>query len=168
MTVTEALRITQRAPRDAEPFEIGLACAFTPLHLQTFLQAHLQACLPAKRVIVRAGLYGATVHTLESPTGDAKGVVVALEGVDLDPRLGFREAGQWGPNALPEILSNARQTLERLGDSIQRLSQKVRCAVSLPTLPLPPVFHAPGWQAGESELLLEQLLADFSSRLVRY
>jgi len=49
VTITEALRITQSVPRDARPFAVTLACGFTPLHLQTFLAAHLQQALPDRK-----------------------------------------------------------------------------------------------------------------------
>ena len=66
MNITEALKITQKVPRDARSFAVTLACGFTPLHLQTFLAAHLQKVLPDRKVTVTSGLYGNLVGTLEA------------------------------------------------------------------------------------------------------
>ena len=46
VTITEALRILQRAPEGAPRYHVGLACGFTPLHLETLLAAHLQQSFP--------------------------------------------------------------------------------------------------------------------------
>ena len=53
-------------PRDARPFAVTLACGFTPLHLQTFLAAHLQQSLPDRKVTITSGLYGNLAGTLEA------------------------------------------------------------------------------------------------------
>lgn len=74
--ITEALKITQSAPANARPFSVVLACGFTPLHLQTFLSAHLQQLLPNRKVVVTPGLYGTLAETLER-TSD-----LAIDGVD--------------------------------------------------------------------------------------
>ena len=58
MKITEALKITQSASANARPFCVVLACGFTPLHLQTFLSAHLQQSLPNRKVVVTTGLFG--------------------------------------------------------------------------------------------------------------
>ena len=65
MRITEALKIINDAPKDAKAFEVTLACGFTPLHLQTFLCAHLQQMLPGRRVTVSTGLYGGLARTIE-------------------------------------------------------------------------------------------------------
>ena len=167
MTVGEAIQIARSAPPDSEPFRIRLACGFTPLHLQTFLAAHLQRRLPGRRVQVEAGLYGDTAGTIES-IGDQDaldGVAIALEWPDLDPRLGFRSAGKWTHAAVSGIPSLASASLQRLGEAILRLAPGTRVAISLPTLPLPPVFYQPGWQASDEELQLERSLLDFAAGL---
>jgi len=94
VTITEALKITQNAPRDARPFAVTMACGFTPLHLQTFLAAHLQQALPERKVVITCGLYGDLLGTLQTVTEAAlpDGVVVALEWADLDARLDYRRA----------------------------------------------------------------------------
>lgn len=168
MTITEALRIIQRAPRDGRNFLVLLACGFTPLHLQTFLAAHLQLALPDRKVTVATGLYGDLAGTLESlsqrPTD---GVVIALEWADLDSRLDFRNAGGWGVSAATDIVASAQLTLDRIASVLLGITRGVRIALSLPTLPLPPLFHTPGWQASEEELLLRGELFRFAAELAR-
>ena len=164
MKITEALKITQSAPANARPFSVVLACGFTPLHLQTFLSAHLQQSLPNRKVVVTPGLYGNLAETLEATSDSAiDGVAIALEWSDLDARLDFRSAGSWGRSAATDIVANAQAMLDRLAAAIARVPSGVRVALSLPTLPLPPLFHTPGWQASEQELHLESEIFRFAA-----
>ena len=168
MTVTEALRILRSAQENAPRYNVVLACGFTPLHLQTFLAAHLQQGHPGRRVTVSTGLYGDAAGTLEAHTDiTAHAVSLALEWPDLDPRLGYRAAGNWGTSASADILSVTRTALDRIGAAIENLPGGMPVALSLPTLPLPPVFHTPGWQTAEAELDLERNLLEFASRITR-
>jgi FkbH-like protein len=164
VNITEALKITQNIPRDARPFVVTLACGFTPLHLQTFLAAHLQQSLPDRKVTITSGLYGNLVGTVEAiPEGSLPdGLVIALEWPDLDARLDYRSAGNWNGPAASDIVSSARATLERLAAALARIPSGPRVALSLPTLPLPPLFHTPGWQASAHQLHLESDLLRFA------
>ena len=83
MKITEALRIVQATVADAPPFQVTLACGFTPLHLHTFLNAHLQLALPGRAVRMKEGLYGDLCGTLER-IGESDGLVVVIEWPDLD------------------------------------------------------------------------------------
>ena len=169
MTITEALRITQSVPRDARPFAVTLACGFTPLHLQTFLAAHLQQALPDRKVTITPGLYGNLVGTLESISGAAlpDGLVIALEWPDLDPRLDYRGAGSWSATAVNDIVASARIMLDRIAAALLRIPAGPRIALSLPTLPLPPLFHTPGWQASQHELALQADVMRFAADIAQ-
>ena len=169
MTITEALRITQSVPRDARPFAVTLACGFTPLHLQTFLAAHLQQALPDRRVTITPGLYGDLAGTLESipEAAPPDGLVIALEWPDLDPRLDYRGAGSWGATATNDIVASARTTLNRIAAALLRIPPGPRIALSPPTLPLPPLFHTPGWQASHHELTLEAEVMHFAADIAQ-
>jgi len=167
LTITEALKITQGAPRDARPFAVTLACGFTPLHLRTFLAAYLQQALPDRRVTIGTGLYGDLLGTLEgvSEAEPPDGLAVALEWADLDARLDFRSAGAWAPSAASDIVESARATLERVAGALLRLPAGLRVALCLPTLPLPPLFHTPGWQASAAEMRLRADLQRMAAEL---
>jgi FkbH-like protein len=166
--LTEALKTLQQAPKNASPFHVALACGYTPLHVQTFLAAHLQRQLAGRRVTVSAGLYGDVLGTLASlKDAAAHGVALPLEWADLDLRFGYREAGKWGAAALPGILSDAIAMLDRMAATVEAIRPEIPIAVSLPTLPLPPIFHTAGWQAAEAQLALEQKVAEFASRIAR-
>jgi FkbH-like protein len=169
VTITEALKITQAASRDARPFTVTLACGFTPLHLKTFLAAYLQQALPDRRVTVSSGLYGDLLGTLESLNGQElpDGLVIVLEWADLDARLDYRSAGSWGLAAADDIVAVARAMIERLAAAVGRIAPGPRIALSLPTLPLPPIFHTPGWQASVHELLLQAELARVAAYLAQ-
>jgi FkbH-like protein len=54
--------------------------------------------------------------------------------------------------------------LDRMAAAIEKLRESVPVACCLPTLPLPPVFHAAGWQGDETELALEAELLKFALR----
>jgi len=165
--LTEALQTLNEAESaQGTTFPVLLACGFTPLHLETFLGAHLQKSLPGRRVKVGSGLYGDLAGTLErQPSKDTQTVAIALEWPDLDARLGYRSLGGWGPPEEAEIAEQVAAALERLGDAIERLSDAVPVALSSPSLPLPPAFHAPGWEAGKAELAIRADLAKFAARL---
>ncbi len=169
MTITEALRITQSVSRDARPFAVTLACGFTPLHLQTFLAAHLQQALTDRKVIITPGLYGNLVGTLESISGAAlpDGLVIALEWPDLDPRLDYRGAGSWGATAANDIVAGAQTMLDRIAAALLQVPPGPRIALSLPTLALPPLFHTPGWQVSQHELALEADVLRFAADIAK-
>ena len=164
MTITEALRITQSAPREGRPFAVMLACGFTPLHLQTFLAAHLQQALPDRKVTMASGLYGNLAGTLEgiSEAAFPDALAIALEWGDLDARLDYRSAGSWGLTAAGDVVVSARRMLDRIAAALARIPSGPRVALSLPTLSLPPLFHTPGWQASEHELALHAAVFGFA------
>ena len=168
MTLAEALNTVRNAPSGADPFEVMLACGFTPLHLRTFLCAHLQHRLPQRSVRVGAGLYGDILGTLERISGESvHALAIVLEWSDLDPRLGYRATGSWGEDSIRDMLNVAAAALRGLAEAIGGVASHVRIAVSLPALPLPPLFGTPGWQTSESELLLEHAISGFALGLAR-
>lgn len=166
MNLTEALAILRDAPNEARLFDVTLACGFTPLHLHTFLSAHLQRVLPQRRVSVSCGLYGNLTSTVEAAAkANVQNLAIALEWPDLDVRLGSRAFAVPSSTTISEILRYAERTLERLEGSIGRLAPNTKIAISMPTLPLPPFFHTPGWQMGEAESLLQEFLSKFATKL---
>ena len=171
MKVTDALRILHRAAGEVAPaYHACLVCGFTPLHLETFLAAHLQERLPDRKVSVASGLFGNAAGALEALTQApakqpmAQAVALALEWQDLDPRLGFRSSGAWGPSIPADVVTTVRATLDRMSAAIESIPGTAAVACSLPTLPLPPMFHTPGWQTAEEELALERELLEFAGR----
>lgn len=169
LTITDALRILQAAPRSADPFHLVLVCGFTPLHLKTLIGAHIQRRLPQRLVQVETGLYGDLAGTLEALATTSsrerrpETAVMAIEWQDLDPRLGFREGGRWIPGALRDILATVRASLDRLSRAIEALPPGFRLAVALPGLPLPPIFHAATVQTTVAEALLDEAIAHFGA-----
>ena len=145
-----------------------LACGFTPLHLKTLVQAHLQQALPGRGVAISSGLFGSLAETIDGAV-DRKphGVVVVIEWADLDPRLGYREAQAWGHKVSASIVDTCRDALDRLARSLEALPSTIKVAVSTPTLSLAPAFSVPGWGAGIHELALEELAASFAARVGR-
>jgi len=166
LKLTEAIKINQQAPANGVPFLVTLACGFTPLHVQTFLSAHLQRALPERKIRVDTGLFGDLVGTVEGGVAsESQAAAIVLEWSDLDPRLGYRQTGGWGASDLSDILTHTGHMLQRLETAIQRVPASIKVAVCLPTLALPPVFLTPGWQASEAEMRLQQSLANFAANI---
>jgi FkbH-like protein len=113
------------------------------------------------------GLYGDLAGTLERPDRSIHGAAVVLEWSDLDARLGYRSAGRWSLAATDDVVRSVAAALARVAAAIENMDRSVRIALSLPALPLPPMFHTAGTQASEAELELNRQLAAFASQVSR-
>jgi FkbH-like protein len=164
MKLSEALQING-GPASAEPAErVYLACGFTPLHLQTFLTAHVRQRLDRRAVQLEVGLFGDLPGNVErAARRDPGPAAVILEWSDIDPRLGLRASGGWGTSQIADILANASAQLKRLETAIAAAG-KGTVAVAGPTLPLPPIGHTAGWQSAAVEEELHDLVACFHKR----
>jgi len=170
MNLLDALELLkQPISEPASGRELFLACGFTPLHLKTFLAAHLRLCFPKDRIVIGTGLYGDLVGNLERlrPSGGLM-VCVVVEWTDLDPRLGIRSLGGWRSVDIPDIVESVRRQSGRLSDLIKQLAGNVSIYVSVPTLPLPPVFTTRGGQAHHYECQLRDIAASLATSLSAY
>ena len=169
MKLIEALEILRTEP--SEPtgtFRGFLACGFSPLHLQTFLGAHLRRSLPGRKTEILSGLYGDFWGNLDKLQGsDVDAGFIIVEWNDFDARLGFRSLGGWEPSILPEILDEVRVKTSLLIEKAERIACQAPLVVSLPTLPLPPVSFSPGWQANSFDLEIRALMLSASAQLGR-
>lgn len=156
MKLIEALNLSRSGPAPGPTLEVFLACGFTPLHLETYLAAHLRRRCPDRRARVHVGLFGDAPGNIEllGAAGREAGAVV-LEWADLDPRLGLRQLGGWGPGLLPDLLATVTGQCRRIRDALARVAGPRPVAVCLPTLAPAPVSNLPGWQAGTFTLELE-------------
>jgi FkbH-like protein len=162
--LSEALEILQSARHHPNSFRVTLACGFTPLHLQTFLAAHLQVALPDRRVEIKTGLYGDLAGALERAAG-SDAIAIAIEWPDLDARLGYRSLGGWGPDEESDLAAQVQASLQRIRAAIEK-TDGIPVAISTPTLRPAPTFHTTGWEAGPCELQLDQALACFAASAV--
>ena len=161
MKLLEALAIDNKTAIDqADTRTFFLACGFTPLHLLTFLKAHLHSYFPGSKIEIETGIFGDLAGNLRRIPASATGAAVIVEWADLDSRLGIRRLGGWSPKVLPDILSSVSSMLGRLELAIAQISSPV--ALSLPSLPLPPLAFTAGWQASSFELQLRERLARFA------
>ena len=169
MTITEALEIARAKALNDQPYEIGLGCSFTPLHVQTFLAAHCKLRNPALNIKIRTGIYGDLVGTIESALGhkSVQALAIVLEWQDFDNRFSYREAGQWGPAFESDLANSVAVAMTRIESVIERAADAVPVAVSLPALPFPPAFHTVPSQASEAELLIRQEIAALAVRFSR-
>jgi FkbH-like protein len=168
MKLIEALELLKRPAADAPRLEVFLACGFTPLHVQTFLAAHLIAAVPGKRPHIKTGLFGDLAGNLErlDPSG-IEALAVVIEWGDIDARLSVRSLGGWRPAQMAAILESADQTVARLRKAIEALSSRVPAVVSLPTLSLPPLFSARRSELSPVEAHLHRTVASLAESLSR-
>jgi FkbH-like protein len=170
VTLKEALLLAHPAETKGEPFRALLACGYSPLHLRTFLAAHLTRALPGRAVSVTAGLYGNLPGTLAS-VADAEerphAIALSFEWSDLDPRLGYRRLGGWAPGDLSDVVESCRSQLQWLARSLESLPSGIAVAVAGPTLPPAPVAQTPGWMASVPELELRAAVHDFLLQAAR-
>jgi FkbH-like protein len=156
--------LKQGLPESAPGREVFLASGFTPLHLQTFLAAHLRLYFPQDRIEIKTGLYGDLAGNLERlQPGGLCGICVVMEWSDLDPRLGIRNLGGWRSTDIFDIVKSARQQSERLYQAVERLSRNVPVCISMPTLPIPPIFITPMHQGHYHELQLREIVASLAA-----
>jgi FkbH-like protein len=167
MNLLDALELLKRPiPEPVSDQTIFLECGFTPLHLKTFLAAHLRLCFPGDLSEINTGLYGDLAGNLErvQPSGPSV-VCVVVEWADLDPRLGIRSLGGWRSTDIPDIVESARRQSERLTHLVKQLADSVPICVSAPTLPLPPIFTTRGGQAHHHECQLREIAASLAISL---
>jgi len=167
MKLIEALEIAKRPVAAAAPqMRVFLACGFTPLYLQTFMAAHLRLLLPEVRFIVKTGLFGDLVGSVERlDPSSVDSLAVVIEWADLDPRLGLRTHGGWKPMDLAGIVKSAEETATRILRALTEISSHVPTVVSLPTLPLPPLFATRPIHAGFLETRLHCTVASLAESL---
>ena len=167
LNLIEALELSKKPlPDGAKYFSVILACGFNPLHLQTFLHAHLRQALPDRRIQIKTGLFGDLAGTLERVSaGSHDALVVPFEWPDLDARLGVRTLGGWQVADLPEILSSVEMLLSRFERVLKTAARFAPVIISLPTLPLPPLFYTAPTVASPQKMQLLAALAKFAAAL---
>jgi FkbH-like protein len=167
MNLIDALeRLKRPVSANSRPLRVFLACGFTPLHLETFLTAHLRNLYPSCRVDLMSGLFGDLIGNLERLRPEEHdALAVIIEWSDLDSRLGLRTLGGWQVDQLPDIVNSADRSLKRLTLALQRLPLGLPTSICLPTLPLPPLFYTGTGRSSVSELSLRRNLASFAEAI---
>ncbi len=169
MKLIEALAMIRDQPRlEQHAFRVSLVCGFTPLHLQTFLQASLLKAMPDRRIELQTGLYGdfwGNLAALEKENPDV--ALLALEWSDLEPRLGLRSLGSWAPDQLEDIVRSVRTRATQFLALAQRLSVNLPLSISFPSLPFPAISYQPGWRTSEIEASVNAEIAALAAQLSR-
>jgi FkbH-like protein len=174
MQLFEALKTIRDRNADRQAADgvrtFDLLCGFTPLHLQTFLTAALLQRIDDSSVEVEIGLFGDLLGNIERASSHSEsalshGVAIVIEWSDIDPRLGLRSTHGWRPDRANDILASATNRLEQLAARISKLAEQTCVAVSLPSLPLPPMFLAPTTICTAFNSRLRARVHDFAARL---
>jgi FkbH-like protein len=168
MKLIEALQIVQRPADDGvRPFRVRLATAFTPLHLRSFVAAHLRNALHGRSVDVSIGEYGDMVGSLrEEALRDHDALAIVLEWADLDPRLGVRRLGGWSPSLFDDIVATSRSFLARLRAAIHAVAP-LPVSIALPSTPFPMIAFHPNAQWGHLRAAIELALVEFAEEITR-
>ncbi len=167
MRYGEALRINaQPALEGSRKRDIHLVCGFTPLHFETYLQAHLNLHFPGDEICVHTGLFNDLEGNLRRAceTG-SDGIVLAIEWSDLDARLGLRASAGWAARTLDDILAQVEEKTKRLEALLAAPGRATPVALIAPALALPPLVNLPPGQCSPFELQLRATLATFVSRV---
>ena len=168
MKLIDALNIGRSGVPGGPTFRVGLVTGFSPLHLETFLRAELQLLFPDRVVDISTGAFGDVSGTLNDlDRTQLEAVALAVEWDDLDPRLGLRQLGGWSVEAAQDILVQSRLRLSLIQALVEDLARALPIAVSLPTLPIPPLFSTPGWQTSEEEFELRKQVTAFGAAIAR-
>ncbi len=164
MKLIDALKIAASGPGDGAPAtRIALICSFTPLHLETFLKAHLQLRRPDTHIELSTGQFGDLQGNLQrAKSTKADGAALVVEWSDLDLRLGLRESGSWSPSNHADMVESASFRLRLLEEELAQLAESCPVAIALPTLPFPPASHTSNIEISDFELSLRSRLADFA------
>lgn len=161
MKLATALHLMTETSKELPTKNVFLACGFTPLHLQTFLTAHLQLSSPESHVVVTTGLYGDLVGNIARIPQGAPAAIV-IEWPDLDPRLGFRSLGGWSAGSGEDILNSVRSRLDSLAEKVRKASHTSTLTLVLPRKPMAPAFHTPHWMADRLALGIRRSVAEFA------
>ena len=149
------------------PRKLFLACGFTPVYIPVFINAELINFQPDRKNEIKFGLFGDLLGNIQrGQASECEALIVIIEWSDIDPRLGVRTLGGWRTSDLPAILSGAEQQLARLSEAVTAAARRLPIVLSLPNLPLPPLFHARNIQATSEQVRLQELVAAHASHLV--
>lgn len=161
------LATAQATTDEGTEYAIGLACSFTPLHLETFIRAYVLQRRSATSVRFESGIYGDLPGGL-SQIGDTRtrACVAVVEWQDLDPRLGFRESVHAPFADVDDVCATARLRLDRLVVRLEDLGTRTPVALILPTLDLSAVYGGTSHRLSVLKARLDLVLAEFAERLV--
>lgn len=169
MKLREALQVIRNSDlREGKPFKVYLAAGFEPLHLRTFLAAHLAGPVGDRPAEVECGLFGDLAGNIERiASSGAHAAAVVIEWSDLDPRLGLRRLGGWGQDSHTDLVASVRSRLATITSAIIEVGSSLPLAVSMPSLPFVPVFPSRHEYASVTELEIMHLKAEAAVRLAR-
>ena len=162
LNLSQALAMAGPQDGEASRGELFLVCGFQPLHLATFLKAYFAVRFPKQATEILTGVYGDLDGGLDKAreSGSAAAAVV-IEWADLDPRLGLRSAGGWGPSVTQDIVDNCAGRWSGILEKLDRLVSKMPVALSPPSLPISFFGHTAGWQLSLAEAELQKQAAAF-------
>jgi FkbH-like protein len=166
MRLSEALETLKQLATRNEELHLHLVCGFMPLHLETFIAAHLRLRFPIYRGHVHHGRFGDLEGNLHRAVKcSASGAVVAIEFGDFDSRLSLRSSAGWSDVMSEDIATQVHEKCARLEGFLSTLRAAMPVTIVGPTLPVPPLSHVPPSQSSDLELRLQSILAAWLDRV---
>lgn len=167
MKLREALEIWHGpSGNGAPPYCVHLITGFEPLHLKTFLGAHVRRLLATqvedRPVDIRVGLFGDLAGNWRRAATEAgtAPIVTIIEWSDLHPALGWREASfpqSWNEQS---IMAEVDARLRAWLDLLRRPGRQV---LALPSIPIAPwTMVGLDGQSPNLEIELRSQLAQFA------
>ena len=118
MKLLEALtRANQAAQVEGEPFDVFLSCSFSPLHLETFLVAHLWEIVPQRRIQVRHGIYG-DLHNVQLARDRTHRTYSLRSNGSISPAARNSIAGRLGSSQISDIVESSKGFVRRMKESL--------------------------------------------------
>jgi FkbH-like protein len=166
MRLTEALETLKQSETGNEELHLYLVCGFMPLHLETFIAAHLRSRFPTYRGHVHHGLFGDLEGNLHRAVkGPGSGAVVVIEFGDLDSRLSLRSSAGWSDVIAEDIATQVQEKCARLEKSLATLRAAMPVTLVGPTLAIPPLSYMPPTQSSYLDLRLQSILTAWLERV---
>lgn len=169
MTLAEALKVNRRAPEATEsPLRIFLVTGFEPLHLLTFLRAHLRVTLAGRAVEIQTGLFEDLSGSLLALASNASRIgVVAFEWADFDARLGIRTSYRWQSGMDEDICAEVVKRSAFFLELLSQIPADKLVVISPPTLPFFSPSYLPPARAGRVFLSVQESVGRFISEVSR-
>ncbi len=163
--LAEALQIIAQAAGERKR-GVHLLVGSMPLHLETFVRAHLALRFPNAGSEIITGLYGDLEGNIQRARDSAAdGAIVVIEWSDLDQRLGFRASAGWRTETLADIFTQVEEKCQRIETRLKELADAMPLVLVGPSLGLPPITHEPPALTSTFELRLNTLFAQFLVRV---
>ena len=165
LSLSQALRLIRECKQGHEQF--ALVCSFEPLHLETFLRAHLAIACPGSAPEVLTFGFDLLREGLEftSGVGSSSPALLALQWEDLHPALSWRSRSEF-KCSLDELDASVARLKSQLEDWALRRDAHLTYIALPPSAWLPELDPAPFPFRGPVRGRAEHAIAEIADLLI--